>query len=90
MRHLALCHDEFHGPRSGLCLSGGISDNITTTFKRSQWTVDDSLVLGTWTDKQSSIPYHNVFDAGLDFVAFFSLRSDMSAIGCGDGIRENY
>ncbi|GFS70541.1 hypothetical protein TNCV_4774871, partial [Trichonephila clavipes] len=46
------------------------------------------LFLGTWTDKQSSIPYHNVFDAGLDIVAFFSLRSDMSAIGCGDGIRE--
>ncbi|GFT91148.1 hypothetical protein TNCV_4043921 [Trichonephila clavipes] len=55
---------------------------------RSPSTVDDSLFLGTWTDKQSSIPYHNVFDAGLDFVAFFSLRSDMSAIGCGDGIRE--
>ncbi|GFY14506.1 hypothetical protein TNCV_1315601 [Trichonephila clavipes] len=50
--------------------------------------VDDSLFLGTWTDKQSSIPYHNVFDAGPDFVTFFSLRSDMSAIGCGDGIRE--
>ncbi|GFV78441.1 hypothetical protein TNCV_1302931 [Trichonephila clavipes] len=46
-----------------------------------QWmTVDDSLFLGTWTDKQSSIPYHDVCDAGLDFVGFFSLRSDMSAI----------
>ncbi|GFX26150.1 hypothetical protein TNCV_2959561 [Trichonephila clavipes] len=43
-------------------------------------TVDDSLFLGTWTDKQSSIPYHDVCDAGLDFVGFFSLRSDMSAI----------
>ncbi|GFU59466.1 hypothetical protein TNCV_1177131 [Trichonephila clavipes] len=30
--------------------------------------MDDSLFLGTWTDKQSSIPYHNVFDAGLDFI----------------------
>ncbi|GFW86185.1 hypothetical protein TNCV_4778981 [Trichonephila clavipes] len=50
--------------------------------------MDDSLFLGTWTDKQSSIPYHDVCDAGLDFVGFFSLRSDMSAIGCGDGIRE--
>ncbi|GFY28493.1 hypothetical protein TNCV_1971461 [Trichonephila clavipes] len=48
---------------------------------RAQWmTVDDSLFLGTWTDKQSSIPYHDVCDAGLDFVGFFSLRSDMSAI----------
>ncbi|GFX57856.1 hypothetical protein TNCV_3068231 [Trichonephila clavipes] len=48
---------------------------------RKQWmTVDDSLFLGTWTDKQSSIPYHDVCDAGLDFVGFFSLRSDMSAI----------
>ncbi|GFS88096.1 hypothetical protein TNCV_764761 [Trichonephila clavipes] len=37
-------------------------------------TVDDSLFLGTWTDKQSSIPYHDVCDAGLDFVGFFSLR----------------
>ncbi|GFX79520.1 hypothetical protein TNCV_825091 [Trichonephila clavipes] len=47
----------------------------------AQWmTVDDSLFLGTWTDKQSSIPYHDVCDAGLDFVGFFSLRSDMSAI----------
>ncbi|GFT35118.1 hypothetical protein TNCV_352581 [Trichonephila clavipes] len=43
-------------------------------------TVDDSLFLGTWTDKQSAIPYHDVCDAGLDFVGFFSLRSDMSAI----------
>ncbi|GFU44577.1 uncharacterized protein TNCV_1506851 [Trichonephila clavipes] len=25
--HLALCHDEFHAPRSGLCRSGGISNN---------------------------------------------------------------
>ncbi|GFX83139.1 hypothetical protein TNCV_4987331 [Trichonephila clavipes] len=37
----------------------------------SHWmTVDASLFWGTWTDKQSSIPYHNVFDAGLDFVVF--------------------
>ncbi|GFY11894.1 uncharacterized protein TNCV_4973941 [Trichonephila clavipes] len=26
-RHLALYHDEFRGPRSGLCRSGGISNN---------------------------------------------------------------
>ncbi|GFW08568.1 uncharacterized protein TNCV_2775901 [Trichonephila clavipes] len=26
-RHLALCHDEFHGPRSGLSRSGGIVNN---------------------------------------------------------------
>ncbi|GFX49792.1 uncharacterized protein TNCV_3073451 [Trichonephila clavipes] len=26
-RHLALCHDEFSGPRSGLCRSGGLSNN---------------------------------------------------------------
>ncbi|GFX78778.1 uncharacterized protein TNCV_1919111 [Trichonephila clavipes] len=26
-RHLALCHDEFRGPRSELCRSGGISNN---------------------------------------------------------------
>ncbi|GFW22483.1 uncharacterized protein TNCV_2170171 [Trichonephila clavipes] len=26
-RHLALCHDEFRGPRSGLCRLGGISNN---------------------------------------------------------------
>ncbi|GFW40310.1 hypothetical protein TNCV_1018681 [Trichonephila clavipes] len=59
--------------------------NHASTF----WmTVDDSLFLGTWTDKQSSIPYHDVFDAGLDFIGFHSLRSDMSAIVCGDGIRE--
>ncbi|GFT22938.1 hypothetical protein TNCV_1857501 [Trichonephila clavipes] len=51
-------------------------------------TVDDSLFLGTWTDKQSSNSYHDVFDAGLDFVGFYSLRSDMTGIGCGDGIRE--
>ncbi|GFX92874.1 hypothetical protein TNCV_4014831 [Trichonephila clavipes] len=50
--------------------------------------VDDSLFLGTWTNKQSSILYHDVCDAGLDFVGFFSLRNDMSAIVCGDGIRE--
>ncbi|GFX68527.1 hypothetical protein TNCV_2432341 [Trichonephila clavipes] len=28
-RHLALCHDEFRGPRSGLCRSGGIDNNKT-------------------------------------------------------------
>ncbi|GFW55117.1 hypothetical protein TNCV_262151 [Trichonephila clavipes] len=49
-------------------------------YQVSVSTVDDSLFLGTWTDKQSSIPYHDVCDAGLDFVGFFSLRSDMSAI----------
>ncbi|GFU65142.1 hypothetical protein TNCV_4056121 [Trichonephila clavipes] len=49
-------------------------------------TVDDSLFLGTWTDKQSSIPYHDVCDAGLDFVGFFSLRSDMSAIWLCDEV----
>ncbi|GFU81885.1 uncharacterized protein TNCV_2536941 [Trichonephila clavipes] len=27
MRHLALCHDEFRGPRSGHCQSGGINNN---------------------------------------------------------------
>ncbi|GFX06895.1 hypothetical protein TNCV_1202101 [Trichonephila clavipes] len=26
-RHLNLCHDEFRGPRSDLCGSGGISNN---------------------------------------------------------------
>ncbi|GFS78490.1 uncharacterized protein TNCV_3147461 [Trichonephila clavipes] len=26
-RHLALYHDEFRGPRSGLCRSGGMSNN---------------------------------------------------------------
>ncbi|GFX66839.1 uncharacterized protein TNCV_3049371 [Trichonephila clavipes] len=25
--HLALCHDEFRGPRSGLCRSGGICND---------------------------------------------------------------
>ncbi|GFU82103.1 hypothetical protein TNCV_1326471 [Trichonephila clavipes] len=55
---------------------------------RGWMTVDASLFLGTWTDKQSSFPYHDVFDAGLDFVGFYSLRSDMTTIGCGDGIRE--
>ncbi|GFT61807.1 uncharacterized protein TNCV_3862321 [Trichonephila clavipes] len=29
-RHLALCHDEFRGPRSGLCRSVCISNNNTT------------------------------------------------------------
>ncbi|GFV15978.1 hypothetical protein TNCV_4240211 [Trichonephila clavipes] len=54
----------------------------------SQFALMTVYFLGTWTDKQSSIPYHDVFDAGLDFVGFHSLRSDMSAIGCDDGIRE--
>ncbi|GFV68187.1 uncharacterized protein TNCV_1874691 [Trichonephila clavipes] len=27
-RRLALCRDEFRGPRSGLCRSGGINNNI--------------------------------------------------------------
>ncbi|GFX59639.1 uncharacterized protein TNCV_3754041 [Trichonephila clavipes] len=31
-RHLALCHDEFRGPRSGLCRSGGIGDNNLLVF----------------------------------------------------------
>ncbi|GFU52762.1 hypothetical protein TNCV_1495771 [Trichonephila clavipes] len=26
-RHVALCHDEFRRPRSGLCRSGGIGNN---------------------------------------------------------------
>ncbi|GFW23221.1 uncharacterized protein TNCV_3803211 [Trichonephila clavipes] len=31
-RHLALCHDEFRGPLSGLCQSGGISNNNRINF----------------------------------------------------------
>ncbi|GFT12940.1 hypothetical protein TNCV_5096151 [Trichonephila clavipes] len=31
-RHLALCRDEFRGPRSGLCQSGGISNNNTSNI----------------------------------------------------------
>ncbi|GFU16787.1 hypothetical protein TNCV_4282131 [Trichonephila clavipes] len=60
---------------------GDTSQVLLVCVRLRQWmTVDDSLFLGTWTDKQSSIPYHDVCDAGLDFVGFFSLRSDMSAI----------
>ncbi|GFS70000.1 uncharacterized protein TNCV_747821 [Trichonephila clavipes] len=32
-RHLTLCRDEFRGPRSGLCRSGGISNNNNTLFQ---------------------------------------------------------
>ncbi|GFW47361.1 uncharacterized protein TNCV_335311 [Trichonephila clavipes] len=31
-RHLALCHDEFRGPQSGLCRSGGIGNNNKIHF----------------------------------------------------------
>ncbi|GFW31455.1 uncharacterized protein TNCV_1288021 [Trichonephila clavipes] len=31
-RHLALCHDEFRGPRSGLCRSDGIGNNNDNRF----------------------------------------------------------
>ncbi|GFU97418.1 uncharacterized protein TNCV_1912731 [Trichonephila clavipes] len=31
MRHLTFCHEEFRGPRSGLCRSGGISNNNNKT-----------------------------------------------------------
>ncbi|GFW82996.1 uncharacterized protein TNCV_4604231 [Trichonephila clavipes] len=37
-RHLALCHDEFRWPRSGLCRSGGIgnnSNNIVNIYQSS-------------------------------------------------------
>ncbi|GFW98460.1 uncharacterized protein TNCV_3790911 [Trichonephila clavipes] len=57
-----------------------VERNLNPFIALNWMTVDDSLFLGTWTDKQSSIPYHDVCDAGLDFVGFFSLRSDMSAI----------
>ncbi|GFX21789.1 uncharacterized protein TNCV_2310681 [Trichonephila clavipes] len=33
-RHLELSHDEFRGPRSGLCRSGGISNNNNNRLKR--------------------------------------------------------
>ncbi|GFS59413.1 uncharacterized protein TNCV_3725521 [Trichonephila clavipes] len=33
MRHLALFHEEFRGPRSGLCLSGGISNNNNNVYQ---------------------------------------------------------
>ncbi|GFU58707.1 hypothetical protein TNCV_932531 [Trichonephila clavipes] len=33
MRHLALCHDEFRGPRSSLCRSGGIGNNKKTVMQ---------------------------------------------------------
>ncbi|GFX84524.1 uncharacterized protein TNCV_560391 [Trichonephila clavipes] len=31
VRHLAFCHEEFRGPRSGLSRSGGISNNNCVT-----------------------------------------------------------
>ncbi|GFY12571.1 uncharacterized protein TNCV_2447621 [Trichonephila clavipes] len=34
-RHLALCRDEFRGPRCGLCRSGGISNNNFTLMKKT-------------------------------------------------------
>ncbi|GFV43259.1 uncharacterized protein TNCV_72161 [Trichonephila clavipes] len=34
-RHLAFCHDEFRGPRSGLCRSGGISNNKNNRIRGS-------------------------------------------------------
>ncbi|GFV33973.1 hypothetical protein TNCV_2613711 [Trichonephila clavipes] len=34
-RHLVLSHDELRGPRSGLCRSGGISNNNNITLNRS-------------------------------------------------------
>ncbi|GFU44924.1 hypothetical protein TNCV_4234541 [Trichonephila clavipes] len=75
--------------REGRDRGTGSSPSLYRPLESMKWmTVDGSLFLGTWTDKQSSIPYHDVCDAGLDFVGFFSLRSDMSAIGSGDGIRE--
>ncbi|GFU14529.1 hypothetical protein TNCV_3251501 [Trichonephila clavipes] len=82
------CHDEFRGPRSDYARQFSSLNFIFLRPIHEWMTVDDSLFLGTWTDKQSSIPYHDVFDAGLDFVGFYSLRSDMTVIGCGDGIRE--
>ncbi|GFS81196.1 uncharacterized protein TNCV_1224321 [Trichonephila clavipes] len=36
-RHLALCHAEFRGPRSGLCRSSGIGNNNRTT--QGLWTM---------------------------------------------------
>ncbi|GFT61344.1 uncharacterized protein TNCV_4091131 [Trichonephila clavipes] len=35
-RHLALCHDEFRGPGSGLCRTGGISNNNNSSTG-SKW-----------------------------------------------------
>ncbi|PRD33186.1 UNVERIFIED_CONTAM: hypothetical protein NCL1_18208 [Trichonephila clavipes] len=32
-RHLALCHDEFRGPRSGFCRSGGIINYINYLYR---------------------------------------------------------
>ncbi|GFV56527.1 hypothetical protein TNCV_2276651 [Trichonephila clavipes] len=34
-RHLAFCHDEFRGPRSDLCRSGGIGNNNKVQFSTS-------------------------------------------------------
>ncbi|GFS76934.1 uncharacterized protein TNCV_3756131 [Trichonephila clavipes] len=35
-RYLALCHDEFRGPRSDLCQSGGISTNNNKCISATQ------------------------------------------------------
>ncbi|GFV00520.1 uncharacterized protein TNCV_3644981 [Trichonephila clavipes] len=34
-RHLALCRNEFRGPRSGLCQSGGISNNNNSIIQHN-------------------------------------------------------
>ncbi|GFT06956.1 uncharacterized protein TNCV_1415221 [Trichonephila clavipes] len=44
--HLALCQDEFRGPRSGLCRSGGIgNNNNNTTIQKplEGWRIDNTL-----------------------------------------------
>ncbi|GFW62497.1 hypothetical protein TNCV_589241 [Trichonephila clavipes] len=52
-------------------------------------TVDDSLFLGTWTDKQSSIPYHDVsVMQDLTSLVFSVCGVTCRRFGCGDGIRE--
>ncbi|GFU98415.1 uncharacterized protein TNCV_3652461 [Trichonephila clavipes] len=45
-RRLALCHDEFRGPRSGLCRLGGISNNNKTNIEKSVYLLDETKQMG--------------------------------------------
>ncbi|GFW19528.1 hypothetical protein TNCV_1604201 [Trichonephila clavipes] len=71
-RHLVLCHDEFRGPRYGLCRSGGISNNnitATTDFTAQTHIPGDRSATRKLYIREEQIndwKYHNCF-----FVQFF-------------------
>ncbi|GFU55222.1 uncharacterized protein TNCV_427221 [Trichonephila clavipes] len=95
--HLALCHDEFRGPRSGLCRSGGISNNKNNFIQVMDTNSWSALLLSSHSSpvgvRQKFEEWGASSGAILDNCSWFKIRGSPPAAfvqlqnkGCGSPV----